>query len=49
MEHGIYGGDIADGRYYNGTTIQSVNKHYATDPNWASSIYSIMTNLYNDL
>lgn len=45
----IYGGDIADGKYYNGTTMKSVNKHYATDPNWANSIYGIMKELYNRL
>ena len=45
----IYGGEIADGRYYNGTTIKSINKYYATDPNWAKSIFGIMKELYNNL
>ena len=45
----IYGGDVADGRFYSGTTIQSVNKHYATDPNWANGVYGIMKELYNNL
>lgn len=45
----IYGGDIADGRYFTSPTIKGVNKYYASDPNWASSIYKIMTDLYNDL
>ena len=45
----IYGGDFADGRYYSGTTIKSVNKHYASDPNWANCVYSIMKGLYNNL
>lgn len=46
---GIYGGDVADGRYYSGETISAVNKHYASDSSWASSVYSIMKKLYNDL
>lgn len=46
---GIYGGDVADGRYYSGTTIKDVNKHYASDSGWANSIYNIMKKLYNDL
>ena len=45
----IYGGDVADGRYYTGVTIKSANKYYASDSGWASSIYNIMKNLYNDL
>ena len=45
----IYGGDVADGRYYSGSTIKGVNKHYASDPNWASAIYNIMKSLYNDV
>lgn len=49
MEHGIYGGDVADGRYYSGSTMKDVNKHYASDSNWANAIYRIMKGLYNDL
>ena len=45
----IYGGDIADGRYYTTSTIKGVNKYYASDFNWANSIYRIMLELYNDL
>lgn len=45
----IFGGDSADGRYYSGTTMSAVNKHYASDSNWANAIYGIMKNLYNDL
>lgn len=45
----IYGGDLADGRYYTSPTIKGVNKYYASDSNWANSIYKIMVNLYNDL
>lgn len=29
-----------DGKYYNGTSIESVNKRYATDQNWANAIMS---------
>ena len=43
----IYGGDVADGRYYNSSTIKGVNKHYASDSNWANTIYNIMRSLYN--
>lgn len=45
----IYGGDVADGRYYSGNTLQAVNKHYASDSNWANAIYSVMKRLYNNL
>ena len=45
----IYGGDIADGRYYTTSTIKGVNKYYASDSNWANAIYKIMFDLYNDL
>lgn len=45
----IYEGEIADGRYFSGTTLSSANKHYASDSSWASSIYNIMKNLYNSL
>lgn len=45
----IYGGNIADGRYYCGNTIKDVNKHYASDNNWANAIYNIMKMLYNNL
>jgi beta-N-acetylglucosaminidase len=45
----IYGGNIADGKYYMGNTISDVNKYYASDYNWANSVYSIMKNLYESL
>lgn len=45
----IYDGNIADGRFYNGSTISSVNIRYASDKNWANSVYNWMTNLYNSL
>ncbi len=46
---GIYGGNIADGRYYNGETVSAVNKRYASDKNWANKVYNIMKNLYEKL
>lgn len=45
----IYGGEIANGRYYNGNTLSGVNKKYASDKNWANAIYSHMKYLYNKL
>lgn len=45
----IYAGEIADGRYYNGNTLNSVNKRYASDSNWANAVYSHMKYLYNKL
>lgn len=46
---GIYGGEVAIGSYYEGTTIKSVNEHYASDTNWYNSIYVHMKNLYESL
>lgn len=45
----IYGSEVATGTYYNGSTLQSVNKKYATDSNWGSSVYKWMEYLYNRL
>lgn len=45
----IYGGEIANGRYYNGNTLSAVNKRYASDSNWAKAVYSHMKYLYNKL
>ncbi len=45
----IYNGEIATGKYYNGCTLEGVNKKYATDKNWANSVYSWMKYLYNKL
>lgn len=45
----IYGGEIADGRYYSGKTIKSVNKFYATDTNWTNCVYAQMKALYESL
>lgn len=45
----IYEGNIADGRYYNGSTIDAVGKRYASDNNWASSVYQWMCYLYGKI
>lgn len=45
----IYGGEIAKGTYYNGSTLSGVNTKYATDKNWANSVYNHMKYLYNKL
>lgn len=45
----IYGGETANGRYYNGNTLSAVNKKYASDSNWANAVYSHMKYLYNKL
>lgn len=45
----IYNGEIANGKYYNGNTVSGVNKKYATDKNWANSVYTWMKYLYNRL
>ena len=45
----IYGGETALGTYYNGSTLTAVNQKYATDKNWANSVYSHMKYLYNKL
>ena len=45
----IYGGNIAEGKYYNGSTLQGVNTKYASDSTWANKIYSVMQTLYNSL
>lgn len=45
----IYNGEIASGKYYNGKTLEAVNKRYATDKKWANSVYYWMQYLYNRL
>lgn len=45
----IYNGEIASGKYYNGNTIEAVNKKYATDKKWADSVYKWMQYLYGRL
>ena len=45
----LYEGEVASGKYYNGPTLQGVNTKYATDKNWANSVYKWMEYLYNRL
>lgn len=45
----IYNGEVATGKYYNGNNLVGVNKKYATDKNWANSVYEWMKYLYNKL
>jgi len=45
----IYGNEIATGSYYNGPTLSGVNTRYASDKNWANSVYKWMTYLYHKL
>lgn len=45
----IFGGEVAVGTYYNGTTLSGVNTKYATDKNWASAVFSHIKYLYNKL
>lgn len=43
----IYDNQLANGKYYNGNTIEDVGKRYATDKNWANSVYKHMQYLYS--
>lgn len=43
----IYDGQVANGKYYNGSTLSAVNKKYATDKNWANGVYKHMNYLYS--
>ena len=43
----IYDGQVATGDYYYSSTLSGVNEKYATDKNWANSVYKWMTYLYN--
>lgn len=45
----IYGGETSKGTYYNGPTLTGVNTKYASDKNWANSVYKHMKYLYNKL
>ena len=42
----IYDGSTASGKYYSGSNLSSINKKYATDKNWANSVYKYMQYLY---
>ena len=43
----IYDGQVANGKYYNGNTLSSVNKKYASDKKWANGVYKWMEYLYS--
>lgn len=45
----IFDGQEASGKYYNGSTFSGVNVKYATDKNWANSVYKHMQYLYNKI
>lgn len=45
----IYDGQVASGKYYSGNTLTAVNKKYATDKNWANSVYKHMKYLYEKI
>jgi beta-N-acetylglucosaminidase len=45
----IYGDEVASGKYYSGGTLTAVNSKYASDSNWANSVYSYMKYLYNKI
>lgn len=45
----IYESETATGKYYNGPTLNGINKRYATDKSWANSVYKWMEYLYNRL
>ncbi len=45
----IYGGEKAEGTYYNGPTLSGINTRYASDKNWAKGVYNHMQYLYNKL
>ena len=45
----IFDGQVASGKYYNGSTLDGINQKYATDPNWANGVYKWMSYLYNKL
>ena len=42
----IYDNQKASGKYYSGNTLSAVNKKYATDKKWSSSVYKYMQYLY---
>lgn len=42
-------GIVATGQYYSGSTLTAVNKKYASDSNWAKSVYTYMQYLYGKI
>lgn len=45
----IYNGEVANGRYYNGSTLTAVNQKYASDKGWANKVYKYMEYLYKKI
>jgi len=45
----IYDGSTASGKFYSGSNLSSVNSRYASDKNWANSVYKWMQYLYNKI
>ncbi len=45
----IYDGSLTNGKFYSGSNLTSVNSRYASDKNWANSVYKWMQYLYNRL
>jgi len=45
----IHNGEIATGKYYNGSSLSAINVRYSTDEEWATKVYSIMEMLYSKL
>lgn len=43
----IYDNQKASGKYYNGSTLEGVNKRYATDKNWANGVFKWMQYFYD--
>lgn len=42
----IYDGNQASGKYYSGSSLSAINKKYASDSNWANSVFKYMQYLY---
>lgn len=45
----IYDGQVASGKYYSGSTLNAVNKKYATDNSWANGVFKHMQYLYSKI
>lgn len=45
----IYGGEKASGSHYSTPTVTGVNRDYASDKNWANSVYQWMKYFYNKI
>lgn len=45
----IYDGTVTSGKFYSGSNLSSVNSRYASDRNWANSVYKWMQYLYNKI